>query len=127
VIKTCATGGVLSLTDDVDTPQLTQAELDAMAMKRTHCAARRPPTRTEHRRPETPYTRTNRNSICIRQSNKFLFNPIRAKAAALGSSPSPRTSAGRVHTFQSSTRFSDATANRCPWSNKLSMAADAEP
>ena len=25
VIKTCATGGVLSLTDDVDTPQLTQA------------------------------------------------------------------------------------------------------
>jgi imidazolonepropionase-like amidohydrolase len=30
VIKTCATGGVLSLTDDVDTPQLTQAELDAM-------------------------------------------------------------------------------------------------
>lgn len=30
VIKTCATGGVLSLADDVDTPQLTQAELDAM-------------------------------------------------------------------------------------------------
>jgi imidazolonepropionase-like amidohydrolase len=30
VIKTCATGGVLSLTDAVDTPQLTQAELDAM-------------------------------------------------------------------------------------------------
>ncbi|HVO99002.1 MAG TPA: amidohydrolase family protein [Bryobacteraceae bacterium] len=30
VIKTCATGGVISLTDDVDTPQLTQAELDAM-------------------------------------------------------------------------------------------------
>jgi len=30
VIKTCATGGVLSLTDDVDTPQLTQAELDAI-------------------------------------------------------------------------------------------------
>jgi imidazolonepropionase-like amidohydrolase len=30
VIKTCATGGVLSLTDDVDTPQLTQAELDAL-------------------------------------------------------------------------------------------------
>ena len=29
-IKTCATGGVLSLTDDVDTPQLTQAELDAL-------------------------------------------------------------------------------------------------
>jgi len=26
----CATGGVLSLTDDVDTPQLTQAELDAI-------------------------------------------------------------------------------------------------
>ena len=30
VIKTCATGGVLSPTDDVDAPQLTQAELDAL-------------------------------------------------------------------------------------------------
>ncbi len=30
VIKTCATGGVLSLTDDVDTPQLTQDELNAI-------------------------------------------------------------------------------------------------
>jgi len=30
VIKTCATGGVLSLTDDVDTPQLTQGELEAL-------------------------------------------------------------------------------------------------
>jgi imidazolonepropionase-like amidohydrolase len=30
VIKTCATGGVLSLNDDVDSPQLTQAELDAL-------------------------------------------------------------------------------------------------
>lgn len=30
VIKTCATGGVLSPTDDVDTPQMTQAELDAL-------------------------------------------------------------------------------------------------
>jgi imidazolonepropionase-like amidohydrolase len=30
IIKVCATGGVLSLTDDVDTPQLTQAELDAI-------------------------------------------------------------------------------------------------
>jgi imidazolonepropionase-like amidohydrolase len=30
VIKTCATGGVLSPTDDVDVPQLTQAELDAI-------------------------------------------------------------------------------------------------
>jgi imidazolonepropionase-like amidohydrolase len=30
VIKTCATGGVLSPTDDVDTPQLTQGELDAI-------------------------------------------------------------------------------------------------
>ena len=30
VIKTCATGGVLSLTDDVDTPQLTQEELNAI-------------------------------------------------------------------------------------------------
>jgi imidazolonepropionase-like amidohydrolase len=30
VIKTCATGGVLSLADAVDTPQLTQAELEAL-------------------------------------------------------------------------------------------------
>jgi imidazolonepropionase-like amidohydrolase len=30
VIKTCATGGVLSPTDDVDAPQLDQAELDAL-------------------------------------------------------------------------------------------------
>jgi imidazolonepropionase-like amidohydrolase len=30
VIKTCATGGVLSPTDDVDTPQMTQAELNAL-------------------------------------------------------------------------------------------------
>jgi imidazolonepropionase-like amidohydrolase len=30
VIKVCATGGVLSLNDDVDSPQLTQAELDAL-------------------------------------------------------------------------------------------------
>lgn len=30
VIKTCATGGVLSLADAVDAPQLTQAELDAL-------------------------------------------------------------------------------------------------
>ena len=30
VIKTCATGGVLSLTDDIDTPQLTQDELNAI-------------------------------------------------------------------------------------------------
>jgi imidazolonepropionase-like amidohydrolase len=30
VIKTCATGGVLSETDDVDTPQLTQEELNAL-------------------------------------------------------------------------------------------------
>ncbi len=30
VVKTCATGGVLSTTDDVDVPQLTQAELDAI-------------------------------------------------------------------------------------------------
>ena len=30
IIKTCATGGVLSLTDDVDTPQLTQEELNAI-------------------------------------------------------------------------------------------------
>jgi len=30
IIKPCATGGVLSLTDDVDTPQLTQEELNAI-------------------------------------------------------------------------------------------------
>ena len=30
VIKTCATGGVLSPTDEVDVPQLSQAELDAL-------------------------------------------------------------------------------------------------
>jgi imidazolonepropionase-like amidohydrolase len=30
MIKVCATGGVLSPTDDVDTPQLTQTELDAI-------------------------------------------------------------------------------------------------
>jgi imidazolonepropionase-like amidohydrolase len=30
IIKTCASGGVLSPTDDVDTPQLTQAELNAI-------------------------------------------------------------------------------------------------
>ena len=30
VIKVCATGGVLSLTDEVDTPQLTQPEMDAL-------------------------------------------------------------------------------------------------
>ena len=30
VIKTCATGGVLSPTDDVDVPQLSQAELEAL-------------------------------------------------------------------------------------------------
>ncbi len=39
IIKTCATGGVLSPTDDVDTPQLTQAELDAAC----HCGSRTPP------------------------------------------------------------------------------------
>jgi imidazolonepropionase-like amidohydrolase len=45
VIKTCASGGVLSPTDDVDTPQLTQEELNALvdeahALRRkvaTHC------------------------------------------------------------------------------------------
>lgn len=30
IIKVCGTGGVLSLTDDVDTPQLTQEELNAI-------------------------------------------------------------------------------------------------
>jgi len=30
VIKVCPTGGVLSLADEVDTPQLTQAEMDAI-------------------------------------------------------------------------------------------------
>jgi len=40
VIKTCATGGVLSLTDDVDTPQLTQAELDAL-VEESHALRRK--------------------------------------------------------------------------------------
>jgi imidazolonepropionase-like amidohydrolase len=40
VIKTCATGGVLSLADDVDTPQLTQAELDAL-VDEAHALRRR--------------------------------------------------------------------------------------
>jgi imidazolonepropionase-like amidohydrolase len=35
VIKACATGGVLSLADEVDTPQLTQAEMDAI-VEETH-------------------------------------------------------------------------------------------
>jgi len=43
VIKVCATGGVLSLTDAVDTPQLTQEELNAMVDEahalRLHAAA----------------------------------------------------------------------------------------
>ena len=30
IVKVCASGGVLSLTDNVDSPQLTQAELDAL-------------------------------------------------------------------------------------------------
>src|SRR5437899_11937266 len=30
LIKVCATGGVLSLSDEVDTPQLTPAEMDAI-------------------------------------------------------------------------------------------------
>ena len=30
MIKVCATGGVLSLGDEVDTPQLTQDEMDAI-------------------------------------------------------------------------------------------------
>jgi len=33
VIKTCASGGVLSPTDDVDVPQLSQAELDALVQE----------------------------------------------------------------------------------------------
>jgi imidazolonepropionase-like amidohydrolase len=40
VIKTCATGGVLSLADDVDTPQMTQAELDAL-VDEAHALRRR--------------------------------------------------------------------------------------
>jgi imidazolonepropionase-like amidohydrolase len=40
VIKTCATGGVLSLGDDVDTPQMTQAELDAL-VDEAHALRRR--------------------------------------------------------------------------------------
>ncbi|HEX7880097.1 MAG TPA: amidohydrolase family protein [Candidatus Eisenbacteria bacterium] len=40
VIKVCATGGVLSLTDDVDSPQLTQAELDAL-VEESHALRRK--------------------------------------------------------------------------------------
>ncbi len=40
VIKTCATGGALSLADDVDMPQLTQAELDAL-VDEAHALRRR--------------------------------------------------------------------------------------
>jgi imidazolonepropionase-like amidohydrolase len=40
VIKVCASGGVLSLTDKVDSPQLTQAELDAL-VDEAHALGRR--------------------------------------------------------------------------------------
>src|SRR5260221_14154607 len=40
MIKVCATGGVLSLTDDVDTPQLTQDELNAI-VDEAHALRRR--------------------------------------------------------------------------------------
>jgi imidazolonepropionase-like amidohydrolase len=40
VIKVCATGGVLSLNGDVDSPQLTQAELDAL-IDEAHARKRR--------------------------------------------------------------------------------------
>jgi imidazolonepropionase-like amidohydrolase len=40
VIKTCATGGVLSLNDDVDSPQLTQEELNAL-VDQAHTMRRR--------------------------------------------------------------------------------------
>jgi len=40
VIKVCATGGVLSLTGDVNSPQLTQAELDAL-VDEAHALKRR--------------------------------------------------------------------------------------
>ncbi|HEX7836809.1 MAG TPA: amidohydrolase family protein [Kofleriaceae bacterium] len=40
VIKVCASGGVLSLTDKVDSPQLTQAELDALVSE-SHALGRR--------------------------------------------------------------------------------------
>jgi imidazolonepropionase-like amidohydrolase len=49
VVKVCASGGVLSLTDRVDSAQLTQAELDAT--RRTRSGARRRRTRTAPRRP----------------------------------------------------------------------------
>ena len=40
VVKVCASGGVLSETDEVDTPQLTQAELDAL-VDEAHALRRR--------------------------------------------------------------------------------------
>ena len=40
VIKVCASGGVLSLGDAVDTPQLTQAEMDALVDEAHHLRKR---------------------------------------------------------------------------------------
>ena len=51
VIKVCATGGVLSLTDEVDTPQLTQAEMDAIVDEAHRLGRRRPPTPTAPKGP----------------------------------------------------------------------------
>ncbi len=55
VIKTCASGGVLSPTDDVDVPQLTQAELNALVEEAHALSARPRPTRTAPRQPNGPF------------------------------------------------------------------------
>jgi len=45
MIKVCASGGVLSPTDDVDTPQLTQEELNAIVDEAHACEGKPPRTR----------------------------------------------------------------------------------
>jgi len=55
VIKTCATGGVLSLNDAVDTPQLTQKNSTQSWMKRTRCARRPPRTLTVLKAPNARF------------------------------------------------------------------------
>jgi imidazolonepropionase-like amidohydrolase len=49
VIKICATGGVLSLADEVDTSQLSQEEMNAIVEEATACTRRWPPMPTAPR------------------------------------------------------------------------------
>ena len=53
VIKFCASGGVLSLADEVDTPQLTLDEMTASATRPTGCEKRSPATATATRQRAT--------------------------------------------------------------------------